>query len=93
MFRIEGSDLRQTGSWHTHPSAAGQPSKTDLEFFAADCRELGVSDYIALIATPSRDDNPATGQSRLTWVRPTFHAWHVRRLSDDQFICQRATIE
>jgi hypothetical protein len=91
-----GSDLRWIGCWHTHPSTAGEPSKGDLEFFAADCREQTLhghplDHYIALILTPqwAHDRSSERYQS---WVRPAIHAWHMRQLSDDEFTCHRAVL-
>jgi hypothetical protein len=87
---------RWVGSWHTHPSGDGQPSDSDLRFFAWDCRELhhmgrDMDHYIALIVTPNlRAD---WGRSAyLSWAKPTVHAWHMQAVADDQFICTRAQV-
>jgi proteasome lid subunit RPN8/RPN11 len=93
-----GSDARWVGSWHTHPSGNGEPSPPDLEFFAWDCREQSlhgkqpITHYVALILTPTRDCRPWTYEPFMSWIRPNIHAWHVRAVSDDQFICRRAAV-
>jgi integrative and conjugative element protein (TIGR02256 family) len=87
---------RWVGSWHTHPSENGQPSDTDLEFFAWDCRELhhmgrSMDNYIALIVAPKwrQDDRGCY----LDWTRPTLNAWRMYAVADDQFICTPAKVE
>jgi proteasome lid subunit RPN8/RPN11 len=92
-----GSDLRWVGHWHTHPGGNGEPSKPDLEFFAADCREQTLhghplEHYVALILTPRRDWHRHDHEPYMSWVKPELHAWHMRQLSDDEFTCQRAIV-
>jgi proteasome lid subunit RPN8/RPN11 len=88
---------RWVGSWHTHPSGDGQPSRGDLQFFAWDCREWhhmgrSMDHYIALILTPNLQ--PVWGRGAyLSWAKPTIHAWHMHAVADDQFICTRAEVE
>jgi integrative and conjugative element protein (TIGR02256 family) len=87
---------RWIGSWHTHPSADGLPSDSDLRFFAWDLRELhhvgrGQGDYIGLIVTPKWKSDYARG-CHLSWVKPTLNAWRMYAVAEDQFICTRAEL-
>lgn len=87
---------RWVGSWHTHPTKNGQPSDSDLRFFAWDCRELhhmgrGTGDYIALIVTPNWQRDYGR-DSHLCWARPTLHAWRMYAVAEDQFIVERAEV-
>jgi proteasome lid subunit RPN8/RPN11 len=89
---------RWVGSWHTHPSGDGQPSRGDLRFFAWDCREWhhmgrSIDNYVALILTPNWAQDRSTFESYLSWAKPTFKAWHMQAVSDDQFICTPAKVE
>jgi Prokaryotic homologs of the JAB domain len=84
------------GLWHAHPVVGdGQPSDADLRVFANQCRSLHeiageLPQYVALILTPSWNRNQNTCEHYPSWARPTVHAWHMRALSDDQFVCNRA---
>jgi hypothetical protein len=86
------------GFWHTHPTINdGQPSATDLRTFANQCRNLReitgeLAEYVALILTPIWQDYRDSGEGRLSWAKPTVHAWHLRALSEDQFTCTRAEV-
>lgn len=89
---------RWVGSWHTHPSGDGQPSRPDLRFFAWDCREWhhmgrSIDNYVALILTPNWAQDRSTFETYLSWAKPTFNAWHMQAVSDDQFICTSAKVE
>jgi hypothetical protein len=51
----------------------------------------GQGDYIALIVTPNWESDYTRG-CHLNWTRPTLNAWHMRGVSEDQFICTRAEV-
>ena len=48
-------------------------------------------DYVGLILTPTWAQDRSF-ESYLSWVKPTVHAWHMRAVSEDQFICTRAEV-
>jgi hypothetical protein len=82
------STTREVGTWHTHPTAPGQPSEADLSVWLSGLDFLsayeGVSRYANLILTPSRDAG---------WRRPEIHAWVVRRTDWGGAICEPANVE
>jgi hypothetical protein len=86
------------GLWHAHPVVGdGQPSDGDLRAFANQCRnlhEIGgeLSQYVGLILTPNWGRDQHTCEHYPSWAGPTVHAWHMRALSHDQFVCNRAEV-
>jgi hypothetical protein len=83
------------GAWHTHPHPDDKGVPTDpedLDWFASHMRELGATDYVALILTPTWGQDRCTHESYASWVKPTVHAWHMRHGGDDQFVCSRAEV-
>jgi proteasome lid subunit RPN8/RPN11 len=78
------SDMIMFGSWHSHPRATPMPSEVDLETWAQERIEGGLSAYIGVIVTPDE---------RRGWDEPQLHCWVLRASISDTFdIAERAQL-
>lgn len=60
------ADVREIGSWHSHPHGLGEPSRSDMASLVADKEVMGIEHPVMVIVRPSLTSG---------WVKPVAVAW------------------